>query len=139
MIFYMKNSAMFDSLMIIWNRMQDWSDFLWFWKFFNLMKILIDLLKFWKSAELLKINLLSVFLCLQNCIVCHFCKQFISIWKFTVDLNENKFWNKHCIILCVLKLIKECLKMFFQISVLHEFLKDIFKFILKMIFIIQFH
>ena len=82
MMFCMKNSAMFNLLITICNRIQNQSDFLWFWKILNLMRILINLLKFWKFVELLEINLLLILLCLQNCIVCHFCKQSISIWKF---------------------------------------------------------
>jgi len=48
------------------------------------MKILTNLLKFYKFIKLLKMNLLFIFLYLQNHIICHFYKQFISIWKFTV-------------------------------------------------------
>ena len=64
--------------------MQSWSDFLQFWKLFNLIKILIDLLKFCKFLKLLKMNLLLILLYLQECIIYHSCKQLISIWKFTV-------------------------------------------------------
>ena len=84
MMFCMKNSAMFNSLIIICDRIQNQSDFLQFWKIFNLMKILIDLLKLWKSVELLEINLLLIFLHLWDCTVCYSCEQFISIWEFII-------------------------------------------------------
>ena len=83
MMFWVKNLIMFSSLIIICDKMLNQSDFLQLWKIFNLTRILINLLEFCEFIELLKMNLLSVFLHLQNCIVCHFCKQFIRTWKST--------------------------------------------------------
>ena len=83
----MKNSAMFNSLIMIYNRMLNHSDFLQFWKIFDLTRILINLLKFCVFYEIyvLSANLLSVFLCLlKSFTVCHCCEQFINTWEFIV-------------------------------------------------------
>ena len=84
---WMKNSAMFNSSIIIYNRMLNYSDFLWFWEIFNLTKILTNLLKFCMLCEIcvLFADLLFVLLHLSKSFtVCHCCEQFINTWEFIV-------------------------------------------------------
>ena len=86
-MFWVKNSAMFNSSMMICDKILNYSDFLQFWKIFDLMRILTNLLKFCVLCEIcmLSADLLSVFLCwLKNFIVCHCCEQFINTWEFIV-------------------------------------------------------
>ena len=122
MMSWVKNSVMFNSSITVCDKMQNWSDFLQFWKIFNLMRILINLLKFWKFAELLKVNLLFVFLYLWDCIVCYFCKQFISIWKFTMLI-----W---------MKINSETDTVIF--FVFYNWLKNIWKYLFRFLFCMSF-
>ena len=86
-MFWIKNLIIFNSLIIICDRMLNHSDFLQFWETFNLMRILTNLLKFCVLYEICVffINLLTVFLCLlKSFTVCHCYEQFINTWKFVV-------------------------------------------------------
>ena len=86
-MFWVKNSIMFNSLITVYDRMLNHFDFLQFWKFFDLTRILINLLKFYVFYEICMFftNLLSVFLyLLENFIVCYCCEQFINTWEFIV-------------------------------------------------------
>ena len=76
---------MFNSSIIICNRMLNHSNFLQFWEIFDLMKILINLLKFYKLCKIcmLSTDLLSVLLyLLESFTICHCCEQFINTWEF---------------------------------------------------------
>ena len=76
---------MFNSLIIICDRMLNHFDFLQFWKIFDLIRILINLLKFCMFCEIcvLFADLLFILLCLsKNFTICYCCEQFINIWEF---------------------------------------------------------